>query len=91
MKRILIVSKMIFLSLSLASCATLPPFPSVNQCAYSVKFNKFRCCNTETKKCFNLKREDPIMEAAQCLNADDYKKAEEWTQTVIDIAKARCK
>jgi hypothetical protein len=81
----------LFLTSLISGCASLPPFPEVNQCGYSVKFNKFRCCDTETKKCFNLKREDPSMEAAQCLSADDYKKSEEWVQSVVDIANRRCK
>lgn len=82
---------MLIVSLGLSACASLPPFPSVNQCGYSVKFNKFRCCNTETKKCFDLKRDDKKMEAAQCLNADDYAKTEAWVDSVIEIANKRCR
>ena len=74
----------------ISACASLPPFPPVNQCAYSVKYNKFRCCNTSTQQCFNLKRESPSMEAAQCLSSDDYKKSEEWVQSVVNIANSRC-
>lgn len=90
MKISLIRIKILLLTTSLISCASLPPFPPVNQCAYSVKFNKFRCCNTDTKKCFNLKRDDQRMEAAQCLSADDYKASEAWLQDVINIANQRC-
>lgn len=83
-----ILSCLTFLSLS--ACQSLPPFPEVHQCAYSVKFNKFRCCDTQTKECLNLKRDDASMEAAQCLSADDYKKSEAWVQSVIDIANQHC-
>lgn len=76
--------------LVLSGCAVVPPFPPVEQCAYSVKFNKFRCCNTDTKQCFNLTRESPIMEGAQCLSADDYAKSEKWVESVVQIAEARC-
>lgn len=76
--------------LSLSACQSLPPFPEVMQCAYSVKFNKFRCCDTETKKCVNVSRDSKDMEAAQCLMADDFKKSEAWVQSVIDIANQHC-
>ncbi len=90
MKRLSIMIKALLLTTSLISCASLPPFPPVDQCAYSVKFSKFRCCNTDTKKCFNLKRDDSKMEAAQCLSADDYKASEAWVQNVLNIANTRC-
>lgn len=83
--------KTVLLAISLSSCAVVPPFPAVNQCAYSVKFNKFRCCNTDTKKCFNLVREDAKMEGAQCLSADDYAKSERWVESVLEVANSRCK
>lgn len=76
--------------LALSGCAVVPPFPPVNQCAYSVKFNKFRCCNTDTKVCHNLVRESPAMEGAQCLSADDYAKSERWVESVIQIAEQKC-
>lgn len=82
---------LLIISLNVVACAVLPPFPAVNQCAYSVKFNKFRCCNTETKNCFNLVRDDGSMEAAQCLSADDYKKSTEWIDIVKQIAETRCR
>lgn len=90
MKTILTALKMGLLIISLVSCGTVPKFPEVMQCGYSIKFNKFRCCDTDTKKCVNLKRDDPAMEAAQCLSAADYKKSEAWVQSVIDIANQRC-
>lgn len=90
MRLSLIKIKAILLIIILSSCASVPPFPSVNQCGYSVKFNKFRCCNTETKKCFDLRREDPGMEAAQCLSADNYKTVSAWIDAVKLIAEQRC-
>lgn len=86
-----IAIRAIFLSISLTSCAKVPPFPEVFQCGYSIKFDKFRCCNTKTKECVNLRRDDASMEAAQCLSADDYKKSEAWVQEVINIANQGCK
>lgn len=78
------------LGLSLSACASLPPFPEVWQCAHSAKFNKFRCVNTTTKAAMNLRRDDPSMEGAQCLSADDYAKSEKWLQSVIEIANKKC-
>lgn len=77
----------IFLS---AGCSVIPPFPEVNQCAYSIKFNKWRCCDTETKKCQNVDRNDPSMEAAQAVSADDYKKITEWLDSVKKEAEIHC-
>lgn len=93
MKKSLIKTKtpLFALFLSLSGCSSLPPFPEVWQCAYSVKFNKFRCCNSNTKECANLKRDDTRMEAAQCLSADDYKASQEWLNSVIDLAQKHCR
>lgn len=83
---------LVALSLSLVGCGTqVPDFPGVVQCAYSVKFNKFRCVNTKTKEAFNVSRDDSRMEAAQCLSADDYKASEHWVSVVKSIAEKRCK
>lgn len=79
-------------SLSLVGCGTqVPNFPEVVQCAYSVKFNKFRCVNVKTKEAFNLSRDDSRMEAAQCMSASDYKASEHWVSVVRSIAEKRCK
>lgn len=83
--------KLLAISLiSLVGCASLPPFPEVWQCAYSIKYDKFRCVNTVTHKKINLTRDNPRMEAAQCLSADDYKQSEAWVRQVIEIAKKKC-
>jgi hypothetical protein len=79
-------------ALSLNGCGTpLPEPPPVWQCAYSIKFDKFRCVNTETKQAINLPRSAAIMEGAQCLNADDYRKQAAWVDTLIQIARTHCK
>lgn len=83
---------LLLISLSLISCGTIvPEFPAVWQCGYSVKFNKFRCVNTKTKQAMNVKRDDPSMEGAQCLSADDYRKSEAWVESVKEIAETRCR
>lgn len=81
---------LLILSLSFISCATLPPFPEVEQCGYSKKFNKFRCVDTETRKARNVRLDDPSMEGAQCLNLKDYQASEAWVSTVKDIAEKNC-
>jgi hypothetical protein len=77
--------------LSLFGCGKLPPAPPVWQCAYSIKFNKFRCVNSQTKEATNLRRDDPAMEAAQCLSADDYKKGQRYVALLKRMAEERCK
>lgn len=79
------------LSLVLSGCESLPEAPDLWQCGYSIKFNKFRCVNTKTKQAVNLSRDNPGMEAAQCLSLDDYRRSEEWVDTLIKIAKERCR
>lgn len=83
--------KLSIISLVLSGCGSLPAFPNVAQCGYSVKFNKFRCCYTQTKECFNLKRDDSKMEGAQCLSGQDYKKSEAWVDSVVQIANTHCR
>lgn len=83
--------KLLALILLLSACSKLPPAPAVNQCAYTIQFNKFRCCNTVTKECFNLTREDASMEAAQCLSADDYKAMAQWIESIRLMAEQRCR
>lgn len=91
MNLIKLKKRLIGITLLLSGCSSLPPFPHVNQCGYSVKFNKFRCCDENGKSCFNLRREDPKMEGAQCLSGSDYKKASHWIDSVTGIAQQRCR
>lgn len=83
--------RLLIICLSLSACDALPPAPAVGQCAYSVRFKKFRCCNTVTKECFNVKNDDIKMEAAQCLSADDFKSMEKWVDSVVEIAHTHCR
>lgn len=82
---------LIGLCLGMIGCDSLPPFPETWQCAYSSKYNKFRCVNTKTKEKKNLRAEDPSMEGAQCVSIADYLKSEDWIDQVITIAKRKCK
>jgi hypothetical protein len=81
--------------LSLFGCASLPPFPEVNQCGYSNKFGKFRCVNKKTGKSFNVRLDDPMIEGAQCLPTQDpqrsYSSAQAWIDSVVQIAHERCR
>lgn len=88
----MIKTSLLAISLSLAACGTVVPEPpAVWQCAYSIRFDKFRCVNTKTSQALNLRRDDPRMEAAQCLSADDYKAMAAWVGTVKSIAEQRCR
>ena len=79
-------------ALNIMGCGKqLPEFPEVWQCAHSEKFNKFRCVNTRTKKAINVRRDDPIMEGAQCLSVEDYKSSEAWVAAVKEIAESQCR
>ncbi len=83
---------LILLSLSLSACGSVvPEFPQILQCAYSIKFNKFRCVNSKTGEAFNLPRDFAAMEGAQCMTLDDYRKSEAWVASVKAIAERRCK
>jgi len=80
------------LSLSAIGCGKeVPDAPEHDKCTYSIKFSKWRCCNSETKKCENRALNDPRMENAQAVSLDDFNELEDWTDTVIQIAKQRCK
>lgn len=83
--------KLLIIVLAISACSKIPPVPAVNQCAYTIQFNKFRCCNTQTKECFNFSREDASMEAAQCLSAADYKAMAAWIESIRLMAEQRCK
>lgn len=79
------------IALGLSACGRIPDPPAVWACGYSIKFNKFRCVNTETKKAVNVSRDDSQMEAAQCLSADDYKRSERYVSELLKLAEQRCK
>lgn len=91
MKRSLTALSLALLTICLSGCGSVPEPPEVYQCAYTIKFNKFRCCNTKTKACINLSREDASMEAAQCLSASDFAAAEAYMKTLKTLAEQRCK
>jgi hypothetical protein len=79
-------------SLSLLGCApNLPEFPEVTQCGYSIKFNKWRCVNSRTKAAENRDRNDPRMEGAQALSADDYQASQAWVAEITKLAERRCR
>jgi hypothetical protein len=82
---------LLILSLSLVACGKIPEPPEVWQCAYSVKFNKFRCVNNKTKEAVNLSREDAGMEGAQCLTREGYLAMQKWIGELESLAEKRCK
>lgn len=71
------------------ACQSIPKPPAVEQDAYSWKFKKFRACNTETHQCRNVTLDDPSMEAAQCLNGQDFKAMNAWVDQLIDLLQQR--
>ncbi len=75
----------------LSGCASLPPAPEIEQDGYSWRFRKFRACDTVTHACRDIPLDDPDMEGAQCLSAEDYKKSADWVSSVEQIAKERCR
>jgi hypothetical protein len=86
--------KKILLALSLLSiqaCDSVIKPPAVWQCGHSIKFDKFRCINTESGEAVNLSRDDMRMDGAQCLSIEDYKKSEQYVSDLIEQAKQRCK
>ena len=93
MRKTSIVLRMTLLGtlLALSGCGRVPDPPAVWQCGYSIKFNKFRCVNIQTKEAVNLSRDDRRMEAAQCLSADDFKKSQDYVSELTRLAEQRCK
>lgn len=83
--------KMTFLAtcLGLSACQTIPMPPVVEQMGYSVKFKKFRACNTETHACRNISRDDPSLEGAQALSPSDFKSMNAWIDELIDMLQSR--
>lgn len=79
------------LTISLLSCGSLvPDFPEIWQCQVNGSPRAFYCVNTKTKEQKKIAIDSSEMKAAQCMSAEDYKKSEEWVQTVINIANERC-
>lgn len=52
---------------------------------YSVKYKKFRACNTETNVCRNIQRDDPSLEGAQALMFNDFKSMSAWIDELINM------
>ncbi len=81
--------KSVLCAISLSGCASLPPFPEIYQCGFRESFG-FACVNTETGERERRSLKAPEMDGAQCMSLDDYRKSEEWVETVKEIAQRRC-
>lgn len=83
--------KMIFLGtcLVLNGCQSIPKPPAVEQMGYSVKFKKFRACNSETNVCRNIPRDDPSLEGAQALLPNDFKAMNAWIDELINMLQSK--
>lgn len=83
----MIVCKKLFLIafLALSSCQSIPKPPVVEQMGYSVRFKKFRACNSETGVCRNIPRDDPSLEGAQALSPNDFKAMNAWIDQLINM------
>lgn len=81
----------ISLSLLPAGCGSLPPFPEIYQCAYHASHKAFFCVNTKTEAQLKIPESDPRMKGAQCMSPTDYRKSEQWVQSVKQIAETRCR
>ena len=83
---------LLIVSLSLSGCASLPPFPDVNQCA--LRPEALYCVGTTYKERTKFLSGSPEFKDAQCLPVNDSKKsyqaAEAWAQNVKDIAEQHC-
>lgn len=87
MRTILIKLKALLLLTCLVlspSCSTIPTPPVVEQCGYSYKFKKFRCCKTDSGACRNVALTDASMEGAQVLSPDDFKAEERWITDLLN-------
>ena len=80
----------LLLCLSLGACAKIPVEPDVWLCGYSVKFDRFSCVHTESKEQVELKRDDPIMEAAQCIQPNAFNEYMSWVSQVKKVAERKC-
>jgi hypothetical protein len=79
----------ISLSVTQLSCASLPPFPEIYQCGFRSTFG-FACVNTKTEERERRALADPEMDGAQCMSLEDYRKSEQWIESVKEIAQRRC-
>jgi hypothetical protein len=77
------ISLSVLLVLGLVACAGWPVEPpELNQCQFNITkespLGAFFCQNTKTFKRTKRELNDPRMKGAQCLDPEDYKKAEKW-------------
>lgn len=79
------------ISLNVLACSQLPPFPEIYQCAWDGNPRAFYCVNTVTKERKKLQPLDATMKGAQCLSLEDYRRSEEWVETIKTMAERRCK
>lgn len=89
-KQILIKLSPILLVTCLSACNVVPSPPEIDQCGYSFKFQKFRCCDTKSGNCINVKLDDSLMEGAQCVSAEDFKKSSDYVDTLKQLAETHC-
>jgi hypothetical protein len=83
-------SALLILSFSLFACSKLPPFPEVYKCAWAGEPRAFFCVNTETGARIRVAPMDSSMNGAQCLSLEDYRKSENWVETIKKMAEKRC-
>jgi hypothetical protein len=65
----------------------IPAPPGVFQC---VVRDRFYCVHTETKERRIYALDDPQMQGAQALSAEDFKASQTWITKVLAIARERC-
>ncbi len=82
----------IFLALNLTACGKqVPNPPEVERCTYSWKFQKWRCKNSKTGVTENRALNDPRMEFAEGTTQDDALEIQTWIDSIIVVAKKRCR
>lgn len=83
------LTALFLISLNLG-CSQVPPYPEVWVCVHLTRLHFFRCENTKTKEKITIPDESMKMDKSICLSIEDYKKSEDWVQTVKSIAEKRC-
>lgn len=80
------------IALSLSACESLPKFPEVVQYGAhaDIKPPGYYGVDSDTGAKFYKPFTDPSMKGAQCLSPEDYKKSEDWVQSIVEIAKQHC-